>query len=80
MAAYNSAYRLVPETSRYTLEELENVFNQRTDTIIHIGLAQIWCLLTLGWIRRHQYPELVTREADRGFDDLQPVELKVIND
>ncbi len=54
----------MPETSRYTLEELDNVFGFVTKDIINIGWAQIGWLLTLGWARGHEYPELVPRFAD----------------
>ena len=81
VAAYNSACRYVPETSRYTLEELDNVFNHNTTAIVQNGWTQIRWLLTLGWRRGDEdpYPELVQREADSVFDDLHgPIELDVI--
>lgn len=67
----------MPETSRYTLEELDNVFGFMTKDIINNGWAQMRWLLTGGWVRGREYPELVLRQADRYFNDYpqEPVEM-----
>ncbi|KAL8791325.1 MAG: hypothetical protein Q9195_005944 [Heterodermia aff. obscurata] len=54
----------VPETSRYTLEELDNVFSFNMHDIRHNGVAQMLWLVTFGWAHGRPYPELVPREAD----------------
>ena len=59
----------VPETSRYTLEELDNVFGLSMQQIRRKGVAQIYWLFTLGWAHGRPYPELVPREADHRFHD-----------
>ena len=55
------------------------MFDFKTKSIVRNGWAQIRWLLTLGWARGREYPELVPREADMVFDDLQePIEMKVV--
>lgn len=38
--------RLVPETSQYTLEQLDGVFSENTLTIVKVGWAQVWWLVS----------------------------------
>ena len=79
MLADNDYPSLVPETSRYTLEELHEVFSQDTRTIVKIGWAQLkWLITGVGdrrresgrWVRS-EYPCLVPRFADREEQELE---------
>ena len=65
----------MPETSRYQLEELDNVFEKTTKEIQNVGWGQMKWLITLGWIWKHKYPELVPRMADAQ----EPVYLNELN-
>ena len=75
----SSCFSLVPETSRYTLEELHEVFSQSSQKIMRTGGAQIkWLTTGVGhrrpyrgrWVR-DEYPSLVPRA---GFRDEQELE------
>ena len=72
---------LVPETSRYTLEELHAVFSQDTRKIIRTGWAQLkWLITGVGdntrhsgrWVRE-EYPRLVPPRAFRDDQELEDV-------
>ena len=69
----------VPETSRYTLEELDEVFSQSTQKIMKTGGAQLKWLITGGghrrpyrgrWVR-NEYPRLVPPAAFRDEQELE---------
>ena len=69
---------LVPETSRHTLEELHEVFSQRTSRIVQVGWAQLkWLITGLGnknrdsgrWVRS-EYPSLVEPSDFRDEQEL----------
>ena len=75
----SNCFSLVPETSRYTLEELHEVFSQSTQEIMKTGGAQIkWLITGVGrsrpyrgrWVR-DEYPRLVPPAA---FKDEQELE------
>lgn len=70
---------LVPETSRYTLEELHEVFRQDTRKIVKTGWYQLkWLITGVGvkrgyhgrWVRS-EYPRLVPHATFRGKEELQ---------
>lgn len=46
MLADHKRSRLVPETSQYTLEQLDGVFSKHTLTIVKVGWAQVWWLVS----------------------------------
>ncbi len=69
---------LVPETSRHTLEELHEVFSQRTSRIVVVGWAQLkWLITGVGdkrrdsgrWVRS-EYPSLVAPSDFRDEQEL----------
>ena len=71
----------VPETSRYTLEELQEVFSKDTRTIVRKGRAQLkWLITGVGerrgnhgrWVRS-EYPSLVPRGAFRDEQELEDI-------
>ena len=72
----NLASSFVPETSRYTLEQLHDVFSEPTSTIVKTGWAQVrWLFTGKGKVEtgrgrwdRSEYPVLVQRPADRNLD------------
>ena len=70
---------LVPETSRYTLEELDKVFSQSTQKIMATGGAQLkWLITGVGnqkpyrgrWVR-DEYPRLIPPAALRDEQELE---------
>ena len=75
----SSCFSLVPETSRYTLEELHEVFSQSTQEIMRTGRAQVkWLITGVGrkrpyrgrWVRG-EYPSLVERAQFRNERELE---------
>ena len=76
--AENGCSSLVPETSRYTLEELHEVFSQHTSAIVRTGWAQLkWLVTGVGDTRRYssrwvrsEYPSLVPPIAFRDEQEL----------
>ena len=67
----SNCFSLVPETSRYTLEELHEVFSQSSQKIMRTGRAQVkWLITGVGdrvpyrgrWVR-DAYPRLVPLAA-----------------
>ena len=72
-------FSLVPETSRYTLEELDEVFSQSTQKIMKTGRDQLkWLITGVGrkkpyrgrWVR-DEYPRLVSPAAFRDEQELE---------
>ena len=61
----NDGPSFVPETSGYSLEELDVVFSMDTKRIVAVGWAQVQWLLTGGRLKNHKYPVLVPRIADQ---------------
>ena len=72
----NDGPSFVPETSRYSLEELDVVFSMDTKSIVAVGWAQVECIVAVGWaqvewlltggrLKDHKYPVLVPRIADQ---------------
>ncbi len=71
--------RLVPETSQYTLEQLDHVFQKTTRTIVKVGWAQVWWLVSgagpngkgSGRWKWENYPRLVPRTDDESCDNFE---------